>query len=130
VQHIIIDNLQFMMPTNRGFEKFDMLDEAITQFRRYATDKNVNIILVIHPKKEDDKIALGMSSIFGSAKATQESDMVLILQNLEQCTFLDVKKNRYDGCIGRINLEFSPVISGFYESGKTSNFHSGKKGMR
>ena len=130
VQHIIIDNLQFMMPINRGFEKFDMLDEAITQFRRFSTEKNVNIILVIHPKKEDDKIALGISSIFGSAKATQESDMVLILQKLEHITFLDVKKNRFDGNTGKIYLEFSPVISGFFETEKPSNSHSKNTGIR
>ena len=130
VQHIIIDNLQFMMPINRGFEKFDILDEAITQFRRFSTEKNVNVILVIHPKKEDDKIALGISSIFGSAKATQESDMVLILQKLEDITFLDVKKNRFDGNTGKIYLEFSPVISGFFETEKPSSSHSKNTGIR
>lgn len=40
----------------------------------------VNIILVIHPRKEDDRVALNISSVFGTAKATQEADLVLILQ--------------------------------------------------
>ena len=40
----------------------------------------VNIILVIHPRKDDDRMPLGISSIFGTAKATQEADMVIILQ--------------------------------------------------
>ena len=40
----------------------------------------VNIIVVIHPKKEDDSIELGLSSIGGTAKATQEADLVMILQ--------------------------------------------------
>lgn len=38
------------------------------------------MILVIHPRKEDDAVPLGMSSIFGSAKATQEADLVMLLQ--------------------------------------------------
>ena len=65
-----------------GFEKFEILDEAISQFRKFATEKLVNLIVVIHPKKEDDNQALGISSIFGTAKATQEADIVLILQRL------------------------------------------------
>jgi hypothetical protein len=42
--------------------------------------------------------------VFGSAKATQEADLVLILQRLEGHAYLDVKKNRYDGAVGRIYL--------------------------
>ena len=120
-------------PIKGGFEKFDLLDEAISQFRKFATEKQVNVILVIHPKKEDDKIALGLSSIFGSAKATQEvlaytdliifliyfpclqADIVLILQRLEARAYLDVKKNRYDGDLGRLYLDYSQITSSFYE---------------
>lgn len=40
----------------------------------------VNIVLVIHPRKEEEDTKLTMSSIFGTAKATQEADIVLILQ--------------------------------------------------
>ena len=133
-----------MMPQRQdrtGFERFNLMDEAISQFRKFATEKQVNIIIVIHPKKEDDKLSLGISSIFGTAKATQESDLVLILQRIEGDAYLDVKKNRYmkyglydniiniistfylllfwlsrfDGDVGRISLEFSAMTSSFYE---------------
>ena len=40
----------------------------------------VNIILVVHPRKEDEDAYLNLASVFGSAKATQEADLVLILQ--------------------------------------------------
>ena len=40
----------------------------------------VNIILVVHPRKEDEDANLNLASVFGSAKATQEADLVLILQ--------------------------------------------------
>ena len=151
-----------MMPGNRNesrsggnsnFEKFDNQDMAIEAFRKFATKKNVNIILVIHPRKEDDKFALGISSIFGTAKATQEADMVLILQRIpidppepvsapnngyssyrvasppshrfvvtsgskpvsDQSAknltgfnyYLEVKKNRYDGTVGKVNLGYT-----------------------
>ena len=122
VRHIILDNLQFMMPrdssyrsSKSGFEKFESQDYAIDQFRQFATEHDVNIILVIHPKKDDDRQALGISSIFGTAKATQEADAILILQRDENKTYLDIRKNRYDGELGKINLGFSPITSCFFE---------------
>lgn len=55
-------------------------DLALDKFRKFATDHNVHITLVIHPRKEDEGHKLTTSSIFGSAKATQEADLVVILQ--------------------------------------------------
>ena len=40
----------------------------------------VNIILVVHPRKEDEDAYLNLASVFGTAKATQEADLVIILQ--------------------------------------------------
>jgi hypothetical protein len=40
----------------------------------------VNVIIVVHPRKEDEMASLDLSSVFGTAKATQEADIVLILQ--------------------------------------------------
>jgi hypothetical protein len=42
--------------------------------------EQVNIILVVHPRKEDEDAYLNLASVFGTAKATQEADLVLILQ--------------------------------------------------
>ena len=87
VKHIILDNLQFMLPRSdggkmfrSGFEKFDIQDIAIEKFRKFATEKKVNVILVVHPRKETETSVLDISSVFGTAKATQEADIVLILQ--------------------------------------------------
>jgi hypothetical protein len=51
------------------------------------------VTLVIHPRKENEQLTV--NSVFGSAKATQESDNVLIIQqkfnqNLELKKFLQV----------------------------------------
>lgn len=35
---------------------------------------------MIHPRKESDLMPLSIASIFGTAKATQEADLVLIIQ--------------------------------------------------
>ena len=55
-------------------------DAALDKFRKFATEKNVHITLVIHPRKEDEAFKLTTSSIFGSAKASQEADLIVILQ--------------------------------------------------
>ena len=61
---------------------------------------------MVHPRKEDEGAKLGISSFYGSAKATQEADTVIILQNDGNRKFLDVKKNRFDGTIGHVPLHF------------------------
>ena len=83
VQHVILDNLQFMLSgQNRAsVDKFDIQDRAIETFRQFASQRNVHVTLVIHPRKESDNSSLGISSVFGSAKATQEADNVLIIQH-------------------------------------------------
>ena len=56
--------------------------------------------LVIHPRKEDGEM-LTTNSIFGGAKATQEADNVMLLQEEEvgakglKRKFIQVAKNRY-----------------------------------
>lgn len=55
-------------------------DVALEKFRKFATEHNVHVTLVVHPRKEDEGHRLTTSSIYGSAKATQEADLVVILQ--------------------------------------------------
>ena len=110
VQHVVLDNLQFMLSGQgmgrSNFGKFDAQESALEKFRQFATANNVHITLVIHPRKEDDDTLLHMSSIFGAAKATQEADNVMILQRMKNDKFIDIKKNRFDGTLGRVNLFF------------------------
>lgn len=107
VQHIVIDNLQFMVSgQGRGYDKFEIQDRAIETFRHFASERNVHVSLVIHPRKESDKAVLGISSVFGTAKATQEADNVVILQRGPLYRSLMVKKNRFDGTLGEIPYAF------------------------
>ena len=113
VEHIILDNLQFMISRNslnKSFDKFDIQDIAIEKFRKFATDRNVHVTLVVHPRKEDEASKLSMSSIYGSAKATQEADTVMILQSDNSAgrhrKYIEVKKNRFDGTLGFCPLHF------------------------
>lgn len=132
VEHIILDNLQFMLSRasmttngNRGyFDKYDMQDGAVEKFRRFATERNVHVTLVVHPRKEDEGSRLGISSIYGTAKSTQEADTVLILQNDGKRKYMEVKKNRFDGTLGVSPLFFQHKSGRYTETpdGQTMQF--------
>ena len=63
----------------KGYSKFDLQDQVTGLLRKLATDLNVHVVLVVHPKKVDDDTQLSAGSIFGSAKISQEADTVMIL---------------------------------------------------
>lgn len=115
INHVIIDNVQFMMGVSVSSgsknDKFWEQDAIIAAFRTLATKKNVHVTLVMHPRKERDSEDLTTSSIFGSAKATQEADNVLIIQDRRLTSvrgkkFLQIAKNRYSGDLGIMPMEF------------------------
>lgn len=115
IQHIVIDNLQFMMGAmNQSNDRFMVQDLLISEFRRFASAENVHVTVVIHPRKEDPGLPLQISSIFGTAKATQEADNVLILQHVSSIqdgitrkrNYVEIVKNRYDGDLGKIPIRF------------------------
>ncbi|XP_050541331.1 mitochondrial DNA helicase isoform X2 [Daktulosphaira vitifoliae] len=95
IGHVVIDNVQFMMGIgskyNMGSERFWQQDTVIAEFRNFATYTNCHVTLVIHPRKEKDVEQLSISSIFGTAKATQEADNILIIQN-KTLESLQIKK--------------------------------------
>jgi len=37
-----------------GYQKFDLQDKVINMLRALATEKNIHIFLIIHPKKVED----------------------------------------------------------------------------
>lgn len=110
IQHIVLDNLQFMLSGQHSgsFDKFDITDRTVSALRNFATNKNVHITLVIHPRKELDDTPLGLASVSGTAKATQEADNVIVLQKVGDSRYLDVKKNRFDGLVGSVPIKFDP----------------------
>ncbi|KAM6184795.1 twinkle mtDNA helicase [Rhynchocyon petersi] len=111
--HVVIDNLQFMMGHEQlSTDRIATQDYIVGTFRKFATDNSCHVTLVIHPRKEDDDKELQTASIFGSAKASQEADNVLILQDRKLVTgpgkrYLQVSKNRFDGDVGVFPLEFN-----------------------
>lgn len=116
IAHIILDNLQFMLSGQRmGMDKFEYQDRVIGRIRQFASDRNVHVTLVIHPRKVDDGEDLNIASVFGGGKATQEADNVFILQNLGKYRRLDVKKNRFDGSVGKQCMGFDVTTKRYFE---------------
>lgn len=113
IAHVIIDNVQFMMGTSgdsKNVDRFWKQDVIIARFRNFATMYNCHVTMIIHPRKERTE-ELTTSSIFGSAKATQEADNVLIIQDKRLTSvrgkkYLQVAKNRYSGDLGIMTLDF------------------------
>ncbi|CAG8450907.1 6746_t:CDS:2 [Diversispora eburnea] len=85
VQHIIIDNLQFMTSDlgRHHLDKFEIQDRVVSAFRKLATEKHVHISVVVHPRKESREL-LDINSVFGTGKITQEADNVVIIQKVEE----------------------------------------------
>lgn len=84
IEHVVIDNVQFMMGMDvesKHMDRFWKQDTIIAAFRTFATRKNCHVTLVVHPRKEKIEEELTVSSIFGGAKASQEADNVLIIQD-------------------------------------------------
>lgn len=64
--------------------------------------------------QERDAEDLTTSSIFGSAKATQEADNVIIIQDkrltaLRGKKYLQIAKNRYSGDLGIMPMDFDKL---------------------
>ncbi|KAK0137716.1 Twinkle protein, mitochondrial [Merluccius polli] len=141
INHVVIDNLQFMMgQENLSVDKFAVQDHIIGAFRKFATNSSCHVTLVIHPRKEEDDRELQTASIFGSAKASQEADNVLILQEkkLVSCSgrrSLQVTKNRFDGDVGifpwtssRLRSPSPPPVKGKHKLRKVSKLEDEEGG--
>ncbi|XP_055624611.1 mitochondrial DNA helicase [Toxorhynchites rutilus septentrionalis] len=126
IHHVIIDNLQFMMgmsEESKHLDRYWKQDAIIAAFRTFATRKNCHVTLVIHPRKERDTEDLTTSSIFGGAKASQEADNVLIIQDKRLTSvrgkkYLQVAKNRYSGDLGIMPLDFDKMSLSYAQKRK------------
>ena len=91
---------------------------------------STQVILVVHPRKEDPHAKLALTSIYGGAKAAQEADNVLILQaplppptpggaaaapSANGPKWVDVVKNRYAGSLGSVMMAYSGPTCRYYE---------------
>ncbi|KAL4223412.1 hypothetical protein ACF0H5_016883 [Mactra antiquata] len=113
ISHVVVDNLQFMMGMDfTEKNRFLLQDRIISAFRQFATEKNCHVTLIIHPRKINEGEELSTSSIFGSAKATQEADNIILIQDQRLVKpsgrkYIQIAKNRFDGDMGVMTLTFN-----------------------
>ncbi|KAJ2946256.1 hypothetical protein O0L34_g12294 [Tuta absoluta] len=126
ISHVVVDNVQFMLGLGeeRDGDRFLRQDAVIAAFRTFATARHCHVTLVMHPRKERDSEDLSTSSIFGSAKASQEADNVLIIQDKRLTAvrgkkYLQVAKNRYSGDLGIVPLDFDKDALSYQAKKKT-----------
>ncbi|GFR30154.1 twinkle protein, mitochondrial [Trichonephila clavata] len=109
IQHLIVDNLQYMMNMeeyNTTLDQFRRQEQIFGYLREFANRRKCHVTLVIHPRKEPEFTELNNTSISGTAKAIQEADNIIILQTTKTRQYLQVSKNRYDGDKGCVIVEF------------------------
>ncbi|CAH8520235.1 unnamed protein product [Schistosoma margrebowiei] len=112
VEHIVIDNLQFLLGAGDGafVERFQRQDHYVQKLRAFATEKGTHVTIVAHPRKEEIGRLLSINSLYGGGKISQEADNIMFLQ-VDSSTsipkkYLQVVKNRYDGTLGCMDLNF------------------------
>jgi twinkle protein len=54
-----------------GIQKFDLQDKVMSRLRKIATNYNVHMVIVIHPRKTEDTEDIQIHSIYGTSKAAQ-----------------------------------------------------------
>ncbi|KHJ87864.1 hypothetical protein OESDEN_12354 [Oesophagostomum dentatum] len=109
-QHVIIDNLQFlvnqstMSEETTSWDRYFMQDRFVGYMRSLATQHEVHVTMVVHPRKIDADTDLDVQHFGGSARVTQEADNVFALQRRRDDhdrrkfrKFLYILKNRYGG---------------------------------
>lgn len=113
---MVLDTLQFFLSEQaEGIKRFDLQDKVMARLRKIATDYKIHMVVVIHPRKTEDSEDISIHSIYGTSKATQEADNIWIVQNRDNFRIFDVKKNRYDGEIGKAAMGFNKSTKSFVE---------------
>lgn len=123
VQHVILDNLQFVIGTQfRGDERYDGQDKVVERCRQFARDFKIHVTLVAHPKKYDEDKEITAMQISGHAKTVQEAYNIIILQRLNNKNYLTIEKCRKtggredNGSKGKVNLKFDRATECFSEA--------------
>ncbi|CAD6194336.1 unnamed protein product [Caenorhabditis auriculariae] len=111
IQHIVIDNLQFLInqgvmtdEKSSGLDRFHLQDRFVGHMRQLASQSQVHVTMVVHPRKTDGDAEIDVQHFGGSARVTQEADNVLAIQRKRDDRdrskfrkFLYILKNRYFG---------------------------------
>uniref|UniRef100_A0AC35UGK0 SF4 helicase domain-containing protein n=1 Tax=Rhabditophanes sp. KR3021 TaxID=114890 RepID=A0AC35UGK0_9BILA len=108
-QHIVIDNLQFMMgmatlsnDKSNSYDQYQTQDRFVGLLRSLATNYNVHVTLVVHPRKHSSDATLELADVGGTGRVTQEADNVYAITRKRTGDgkvkkYLTILKSRYGG---------------------------------
>jgi twinkle protein len=91
----------------------------MSRLRKIATNFNVHIVIVIHPRKTEENEDIQIHSIYGTSKAAQEADNIWMVQSRQNFRIFDVKKNRFDGEIGKVAMGYNKELRSFTQLTKS-----------
>jgi hypothetical protein len=97
VRHIIIDNLQFMIGTIVGNEKFDQQNRVIDMVRDFKKERQIHVSLLAHPRKYDANKEMTEMDLFGSVKLSQDADNVFVIDPTGEYMRFTIRKCRKMG---------------------------------
>jgi twinkle protein len=97
VRHIIIDNLQFMIGTIVGNEKFDQQNRVIDMVRDFKKERQIHVSLLAHPRKYDANKEMTEMDLFGSVKLSQDADNVFVIDPTGDYMRFTIRKCRKMG---------------------------------
>lgn len=76
---VVVDNLTALELDNSGFDKNDRQKAFINEVKDLAKERNIHVMLVCHPRKEQNFHMLRMESIAGSSDLFNLCDNVMIV---------------------------------------------------
>nr|CDS27296.1 expressed protein [Hymenolepis microstoma] len=104
-------------------EKFTRQDRFVERLRAFSTDSGAHLTLVVHPRKVEDDHLLSIASLYGGGKISQEADNIMLVQEEVGTAvpkrYLQIVKNRYDGTLGKMDLNYNRLRMSFRPSTHT-----------
>ena len=86
----------------------------MSRLRRIANNYNVHVVIVIHPRKTEENEDISIQPIYGTSKAAQEADNIWMIQKRDGYRLFDIKKNRFDGDVGKIAMAYDKETRRFF----------------
>lgn len=118
IDHIIIDNMQFLIFGSSADDAYMSQDNTIRMLRELATFTDVHITVICHPRKtsnvskKDGYAFLTEYDLSGRARSVQEADNVIILQTSQDVEsgvrkdWIQIHKCRH-GELGKIGVKYN-----------------------
>lgn len=129
----IVDNLMTIQTDSPDYYREQFV--FARKLKEFANRFQVQVHLVVHPRKTGDRAVIDNDDVGGSGNLTNIACAVFSLQRLDEdnarkynCdSVLNVIKNRMNGTLQAIKLDFSPYCKRFIEPGEPEKAYGWEK---